>query len=59
MITSLTLLLLSANGELAFHRREVASFPNGYQAAVADVNVDGRPDVLALSTRGNQVVWYE
>jgi hypothetical protein len=38
---------------------EVAKLPAGYQVAVADVNGDRRPDIVALSTGKNLVEWYE
>lgn len=37
----------------------MARIPNGYQVAVADVNADGRPDILALSSEARIVEWYE
>jgi hypothetical protein len=37
----------------------VAQVPHGYQVAVADVNGDGRPDILALSSAESIVQWYE
>ncbi|HEV2492644.1 MAG TPA: FG-GAP-like repeat-containing protein [Terriglobia bacterium] len=37
----------------------VASIPHGYQVAVADVNGDGRLDILALSSEESIVDWYE
>lgn len=37
----------------------MAPIPNGYQVAVADVNGGGRPDILALSSTANLVMWYE
>jgi len=37
----------------------VAKIPSGYQVAVADVNGDGRPDILALSSEESIVEWYE
>jgi cyclomaltodextrinase / maltogenic alpha-amylase / neopullulanase len=42
-----------------FQRHVIDHFPAGYQAAVADMNGDGRPDVIALSTEKNRVDWYE
>jgi FG-GAP-like repeat len=38
---------------------DVAEIPHGYQVAVADVNADGRPDILALSSEESIVEWYE
>jgi hypothetical protein len=37
----------------------VAKIPSGYQVAVADVNADGRLDILALSSEASIVEWYE
>ncbi len=53
-------LVLAAFGQIEFERHEIdAAYPGGYQVAVADINGDGRPDVLALSTEANRVDWYE
>jgi hypothetical protein len=41
-----------------FRAHEIAAFPAGYQLAVADVNADGRPDVIALSTDKDTVEWF-
>jgi hypothetical protein len=58
-----TALLLSAMvllpGPIHFERHEIDRFPAGYQVAVADLDRDGRPDVIALSTEANRVDWYE
>ncbi|MBX7256459.1 MAG: VCBS repeat-containing protein [Candidatus Hydrogenedentes bacterium] len=35
-----------------------AAFENGYQVSAADVDGDGKLDVLALSTTPSQLVWY-
>ncbi len=37
----------------------VREIPHGYQLAVADVNGDGRPDILALSNVESVFEWYE
>jgi hypothetical protein len=37
----------------------IAPIPDGYQVAIADVNGDGRPDILALSSVESIVEWYE
>jgi hypothetical protein len=50
-----------AGGEGSLHWRAhtVAEIPHGYQVAVADVNGDGKPDILALSSVESIVAWYE
>jgi hypothetical protein len=50
---------LVAAGPVRFERHDIDSFPAGYQVAVADVNADGKPDVIALSTEADRVDWYE
>jgi len=52
-------LALTAAAFPSFQRHVIDPFPVGYQVTVADVNGDGRPDVLALSTDANRVDWYE
>ncbi len=42
-----------------FQRHVINAYPVGYQVAVADVNGDGRPDVLGLSTEKDRVDWFE
>lgn len=49
----------SAAGPIRFERHEIAEFPAPYQLAVADVNGDGKPDVIALSIESNRVDWFE
>ncbi len=44
---------------LRWRAHEVARVPNGYQVAVADVNDDGKPDILALSSVESIVAWFE
>ena len=52
-------MLLLAAGPARFERHDIDSFPAGYQVAVADINADGKPDVIALSTEADRVDWYE
>ena len=52
-------LVAAVPGPIQFERHEIDSYPGGYQVAVADVNGNGRPDVIALSTAANRVDWYE
>jgi hypothetical protein len=44
---------------IQWQTHEVAKIPEGYQVAVADVNGDGRLDILGLSSGQNVVEWYE
>ncbi len=48
-----------AAAELHFQRHDVGDYPSPYQVAVADINGDGKPDVLVLSTQANCVDWFE
>ncbi|MHC4401659.1 MAG: FG-GAP repeat domain-containing protein [Planctomycetota bacterium] len=50
--------LLITPGQAPFERHTIASYRAGYQVAVADVNADGKPDVIALSTQENRVDWF-
>lgn len=45
-------------GELKFERTVIdPDFPGGYQVEVADVDGDGKPDIVALG--GSTVAWYQ
>jgi len=44
---------------ISWRAHTIAKIPDGYQVAVADVNGDGKPDVLALSSVESIVEWYE
>jgi len=59
MTPHLLILVLMACGPIQFERHDIDAFPAGHQVAVADVNADGRPDVIALSTEADRVDWYE
>jgi len=48
-----------AAADVHFQRHDVGDYPGPYQVAVADVNGDGKPDVLVLSTQANCVDWFE
>ena len=36
-----------------------SKIPGGYSLLVSDMNRDGRPDVIGLSTRMSELAWYE
>lgn len=42
---------------VGFREHLIDHFPGAYQCAVADINGDGKPDIVALSSE--QVAWYE
>jgi hypothetical protein len=44
---------------LRWQTHPVAKIPNGYQVAVADINGDGKLDILALSSEQSIVEWFE
>jgi hypothetical protein len=47
-------------GPLAFTEHVIASdLRSGYHVSVADLNHDGRPDIIALAQGGPDLVWYE
>jgi hypothetical protein len=46
--------------EVAFAPHEIATgLRGGYQVVVADLNKDGRPDIIALAQGLPELVWYE
>ncbi len=51
--------LLMISGPIQFERHDIDDFPAGYQVAVADVNGNGKPDVIAVSIGADRVDWYE
>jgi hypothetical protein len=62
------LLLLLASGALPAAPPPIAEFTEhliaadlkgGYQVVVADLNKDGRPDIIALASGLKELVWYE
>ena len=57
-LSSTLAILLMASFSLQFERHDIDSFPGGYQVAVADIDGDGRPDVIALSASADRVDWY-
>jgi len=57
-LSMIPVILMTAS-PIHFQRHEIDAFPAGYQVAVADLNGDGRPDVVALSTEASRVDWYE
>ena len=45
---------------LAFTARTVdTGLRGGYQSVIADLNKDGRPDIIAVATGMKEVPWYE
>lgn len=56
----LVLPLLAAAPPVAFVEHTIATdLRGGYQVVVADLNHDGKPDVIALASGMSELVWYE
>ncbi len=55
----LSVSILMESTPTSFLRHDIDAFPKGYQAAVADLNGDGKPDVIALSTDADRIDGYE
>lgn len=50
----------SRQGAIGFEPVEIAADVEGaYLTQIADLNMDGRPDVIVLSIRSNEVFWFE
>ncbi|MBI2422296.1 MAG: VCBS repeat-containing protein [Candidatus Hydrogenedentes bacterium] len=59
MITAVLMALLAAQPLPAFTKHTVdPAFDGGYQVKTADLNRDGRLDIIALGTTPSQLVWY-
>jgi hypothetical protein len=46
-------------GKMRFQPHRIDAFPGGYQVSVADLNGDGRPDVIGLSENPAALAWYQ
>jgi hypothetical protein len=42
-----------------FREHLIDHLPGAYQCTVADINGDGKPDIVALSADKNEIAWYE
>jgi hypothetical protein len=58
-VAVLATLQLASAADLRFERHDIAAYPATYQVAVADVNGDGKPDIVVGAGRNNKVLWYE
>jgi hypothetical protein len=56
----LSLFLLALAAAPAFREQTVASdLAGGYQVVAADLNRDGKPDLIALASGSSELVWFE
>ena len=47
-------------GEIGFREHVIATdLKGGYQVVPVDLNRDGRPDVIALASGMDELVWFE
>ena len=52
--------LLAANPPARFAEHTIASdLPGGYQVVIADLNRDGKPDLIGLASGMKELVWFE
>src|SRR5471030_715978 len=50
----------TADGGVQFVAHEIGTgLRGGYQVVVADLNKDGKPDIIALASNVPELVWYE
>jgi hypothetical protein len=59
MNTSVLLSAALMAADLHFQRHDIAEYPSPYQVAVADINGDGKLDIVVSGGRNNKVLWYE
>jgi hypothetical protein len=59
MIPALLFLLLAAEFPAWRQTTVTASLHMGYQIVAADLNRDGRPDIIEVDERGTELAWYE
>jgi hypothetical protein len=59
-ILYLALPLAAATGPAQFNEHTIATdLKGGYQVVVADLNHDGKPDLIALASGLTELIWYE
>src|SRR5437763_11196870 len=52
--------VLAAQAPLPFTEHTIATgLKGGYQTVIADLNHDGKPDIIALASGGLDLVWFE
>jgi FG-GAP-like repeat/FG-GAP repeat len=60
LLVLLVLPLQAATSPIAFVEHTIATdLRGGYQVVVADLNHDGKPDLIALASGQSELVWYE
>lgn len=53
-------LIFGAEASVQFRAHTIEEkIPGGYSVMVADINHDGKPDVVGVALRGDEVAWYE
>jgi hypothetical protein len=60
LLLTLTVWQLSAQSSMHFERQLLADdLAGGYQVIACDVNADGKPDLVALSSNLRDLLWFE
>ena len=42
-----------------FEAHNIDTLKSGYKVEVEDINLDGRPNIVAIGTSTNNIRWYE
>ena len=60
LLAAMLSVCVSPAADLAFQAHVIEpAISAGYQTVIADLNADGKPDVIGLSGRGETLYWYE
>ncbi len=60
ILGALTLVPVTAGAQLTFTPHTIATeLDGGYQVVAADLNADGRPDLIAIASRLTELLWFE
>ncbi len=49
----------ATNSQIRFKEHLIDVVPGAYHCTVADINGDGKPDIVVISETNNEITWYE
>lgn len=60
LLLACSLAAAAGSGPVEFRAHTIESrMPGGYSVIVADINKDGKPDILGMTSRLTELAWYE